>query len=97
MRAGVYLLCPASQEHRRLETQKPVRWPPAERDGQPAQTLQPRPDDGRRQGRRSAAKNDSSATAVAWTLPFATLRDLQPCHVSAFSDWGLTFDLSGLP
>jgi len=91
----VDLLCPAAQEHRRLETQEPVRWPP--QDGQPALTKQPRPDDGQRHDGCSAAKDDSWADALAAALAFLTLKHSQPCNVDVFSDRGLTLALSGRP
>ena len=80
MRSVVHLLCPAAQEHRSLETQEPVRWPP--KDGQPAQAKQPRPDDGRRHDQRNAAKDDSQADVIAAMLAFVAEKHAQPCYAT---------------
>ena len=61
-----------SPDHQSLETQKSVRWPPAKRDGQPAQTVQQMPDAGRGHDVNSAARDDSWVNALATALTCAT-------------------------
>ena len=63
------------KDHQRLETQKPVRWPPAKRDGRPTQTVKQMPDADRRHDRRRAAKDDSCADSLAVTLTRATTKN----------------------
>ena len=50
------------------ETQTPLRWPPAKRDGQPAQTVKQMADAGRGHDLSSAARDDSWAEALSAAL-----------------------------